>query len=162
VTAGFFSTSRGADDKAKLSEPAKAGRAALARALQLRKMPGQEAAMVEAYREVLKYGKAVPVELRSELELACNNLGVYYLSHNEPGQAAATFANVPEPSGPDAFVFHYNYGRALEKAGGEGSLRKAYDQYWASVAKQPGYARAVDAVARLLLEEKLPRFAEVR
>jgi hypothetical protein len=139
------------------------GRATLEYALALRAQHHLEA-MVVAYRELLELAELAPREMRKEREVACNNLGVYYSQRGKLPEALAVFRKVARPSNPDAFVYYYNFARTLEKQAERDKAppKEAYTAYWNSLRKQPGYAKASDAIVRLLLAEPVRRPGEVR
>jgi hypothetical protein len=158
--ADAFAAARGAAAGRSATDRA---RAAFAHALALDRLD-RGADAVAAYRDVLALAADPTARLGAVYEQACNNLGVRYLRAEKWGDAVETFRKVPDPTGPDAFVYHANYARALEKQAGDDNPAPpaAYAEYWKSVRLRPGYARSADAVARILLSEKEPQFGEAR
>ena len=93
------------------------------------------------------YGFVLRSGTPAQKELARNNLGVFYLSVNQPAKAKEVFAALPDPANLDAHVYHFNYGLALEKTS---DLSSADEQYKLSLSRRPNYEPAAERRCELL------------
>jgi hypothetical protein len=86
----------------------------------------------------------------SDRELACNNLGVFYMRTRQRANALRTFAKVADPARPDAQLYHYNWGRALLD---DAQSDEAAFHFWKALEKDARMKAAADRLFQAVLRK---------
>jgi WD40 repeat protein/tetratricopeptide (TPR) repeat protein len=153
-------------DAAKLAGDAKSqpqqAEAALEAALCARALLKSEPDNTAWQREVVKYySTVIALGYPEQVELACNNLGVYYYEVGKYAKAVAVFEKVLSPTGPDAYAYNYNWANALrEIAVPQTAMPQAAFRYRRALELRPGFAPAAEGLVTFLLKDEKHRFDE--
>jgi tetratricopeptide (TPR) repeat protein len=105
------------------------------------------------------YARAILLGAPSQRALALNNLGTALLRQRKNQEALQAFRQIDFAAVAPSrhYLYHFNFGRALEASGEKGA---AYERYLRAIALNPDSDSAVIAAFRLLEGGAEPRVAE--
>jgi outer membrane protein OmpA-like peptidoglycan-associated protein len=108
---------------------------------------------IDAYQAAIERGTP------RQQALAANNLGVLFIRQRNPAKAVKVFRKVGLNSvaTADAYLYQFNYGRALEL---NRDADAAFKHYYNAVKLRPDYTPAIDCAFRVLWSQHPPRLSD--